>query len=331
MSGQAIIKGDVVFTGNLLPSSDNAQDLGDATKQWRTLRITGGTIYINGVPLAREATTGKLTWNGVPVAETTATGDVKIDKVGDETAELVVSGARASMGGHSSRIKLFAPASPAATNQKNFMIVNQNATATGSENTLRIRALNDDGSTLARELMAFEPSTGDVGIGTTSPGAKLEVAGQVKITGGAPGNGKILTSDAGGLASWQTSALSTTLASGEFTPTCTPDLNVSQCSINAGSWRYIRVGDTVQVTGRIIVQSTVVNQLSRAKLSLPIPSDFIDTQDASGGGGRFVFDGEPTAQFHVSADSISNDISLYFLHTDATNWEGHVSYMYRVR
>jgi hypothetical protein len=46
--------------------------------------------------------------------------------------------------------------------------------------------------------------TGNVGIGTTSPGAKLEVAGQVKITGGTPGAGKVLTSDAAGLATWQT-------------------------------------------------------------------------------------------------------------------------------
>ena len=49
-------------------------------------------------------------------------------------------------------------------------------------------------------------SNGNVGIGTTSPGAKLEVAGQVKITGGTPGLGKVLTSDATGLATWQTPA-----------------------------------------------------------------------------------------------------------------------------
>jgi hypothetical protein len=47
-------------------------------------------------------------------------------------------------------------------------------------------------------------STGYVGIGTTNPSAKLEVAGQVKITGGTPGLNKVLTSDANGLASWQT-------------------------------------------------------------------------------------------------------------------------------
>ena len=44
---------------------------------------------------------------------------------------------------------------------------------------------------------------GNVGIGmTTAPGAKLEVAGQVKITGGTPGTNKVLTSDTVGLASW---------------------------------------------------------------------------------------------------------------------------------
>jgi hypothetical protein len=45
---------------------------------------------------------------------------------------------------------------------------------------------------------------GNVGIGVTSPGAKLEVAGQVKITGGTPVVNDILTSDASGLATWET-------------------------------------------------------------------------------------------------------------------------------
>jgi len=48
----------------------------------------------------------------------------------------------------------------------------------------------------------FVTSTGNVGIGTTAPGAKLEVGGQVKITGGTPGANKVLTSDSVGLASW---------------------------------------------------------------------------------------------------------------------------------
>jgi hypothetical protein len=45
-----------------------------------------------------------------------------------------------------------------------------------------------------------------VGIGTQTPSTTLEVIGQVKITGGSPGVDKVLTSDANGLATWQTPA-----------------------------------------------------------------------------------------------------------------------------
>ena len=60
-------------------------------------------------------------------------------------------------------------------------------------------------------------SSGNVGVGTTVPGAALDINGQIKIQGGTPGSGKVLTSDAAGLASWTTSAVvtqATTLANG---------------------------------------------------------------------------------------------------------------------
>lgn len=58
-------------------------------------------------------------------------------------------------------------------------------------------------------------SNGNVGIGTNSPQSKLDVAGQIRISGGAPGEGKVLTSDANGLASWQNNTASTTHYIGE--------------------------------------------------------------------------------------------------------------------
>jgi hypothetical protein len=47
-----------------------------------------------------------------------------------------------------------------------------------------------------------------VGVGTASPSAsaKMDINGQIKISGGTPGAGKVLTSDATGLATWQTPA-----------------------------------------------------------------------------------------------------------------------------
>ena len=45
-----------------------------------------------------------------------------------------------------------------------------------------------------------------IGVVTTSSTAKLEINGQIKITGGGPGAGKVLTSDASGLGTWQTPA-----------------------------------------------------------------------------------------------------------------------------
>lgn len=44
---------------------------------------------------------------------------------------------------------------------------------------------------------------GNIGIGINPPTARLDVNGQIRIRGGAPETGRILTSDAVGLASWQ--------------------------------------------------------------------------------------------------------------------------------
>ena len=88
-----------------------------------------------------------------------------------------------------------------------------------------IHRINDDlvlavfkaggGSTFGSQAMdavTVKSISGNVGIGTASPAQKLDVAGSVKITDGSEGLGKVLTSDAAGVASWQPVTITTTSA-----------------------------------------------------------------------------------------------------------------------
>lgn len=56
------------------------------------------------------------------------------------------------------------------------------------------------------ERFKIQNTTGNIGINQTSPAAKLDVNGTFKLTDGTQGAGKILTSDANGIASWQSPA-----------------------------------------------------------------------------------------------------------------------------
>ncbi len=48
---------------------------------------------------------------------------------------------------------------------------------------------------------------GNVGIGTNAPTQKLDINGQIRLRGGSPGAGKVLTSSSNGTASWQPGGL----------------------------------------------------------------------------------------------------------------------------
>ncbi len=71
----------------------------------------------------------------------------------------------------------------------------------GATRAERLKIGNTGDITINTNQLFVQKSTGNIGSGTIAPSAKLEVAGQVKLTGGGPGIGKVLTSDAAGLAS----------------------------------------------------------------------------------------------------------------------------------
>ncbi len=82
---------------------------------------------------------------------------------------------------------------------------------------------------------------GNVGIGTVNPTAKLDInGGTIKIADGTQGAGKVLTSDATGLASWRSAAPLVRRCSSVIDGNSTTQ-NYTNCSIDlpSGSWRVI--------------------------------------------------------------------------------------------
>ncbi|MFP5459735.1 MAG: hypothetical protein ACLGG7_13450, partial [Bacteriovoracia bacterium] len=108
--------------------------------------------------------------------------------------------------------------------------------------------------------------SGNVGIGATAPGAKLEVAGQVKITGGDPAAGKVLTSDATGLATWQTpSAAGITALTGDVTGTG-PGSTATTIAVGAVTYEKTNFADG------IIPQAKIENLVTSLAAKEPVIS-----------------------------------------------------------
>jgi len=95
-----------------------------------------------------------------------------------------------------------------------------------------------------------------LGIGTTSPTTRLDVNGQVRIRGGSPGAGKILTSDADGLATWETPSGGSnwTLSGGNVYRT-TGRVGIGTSSPGAG----LHIIGTGYPSGFLFVESTAGN------------------------------------------------------------------------
>lgn len=97
---------------------------------------------------------------------------------------------------------------------------------------------------------------GNVGVGTSDPGAKLEVAGQVKMTGGSPGDGKVLTSSSTGLGTWKAITTEYYISPLKAIPTfvegdgyySTPNAHLRAYSVSAG---LKRIWIPIDIPGKI--------------------------------------------------------------------------------
>jgi hypothetical protein len=152
--------------------------------------------------------------------------------------------------------------------------------------------------TNSQERIYIEPD-GDVGIGIHTPATKLDVNGQITIRGGSPGTGKVLMSDAGGLATWQT-------------PT-SPNKNVR--NINDTSF-------TVNTSDDIIIMSSTIT--ANRTITLPTASAntgkmyHLVTLEMNG---SFQYATSPALLYNSNTlmTAIANNSSVT-IYSDGTNW-----------
>jgi hypothetical protein len=147
-------------------------------------------------------------WNGTTLTDGLVTDNGTNVGIGttSPTGKLHVQTSGTS--GYAGHIILQAPSMIAGAST---VLMSGKNTSTGNQAELRY-TYNGDGSTDNRYEFGFsniQPfvsfTAGErVGIGTLTPSTKLDVVGQVKIKDGTQAAGKVLTSDASGVASWQT-------------------------------------------------------------------------------------------------------------------------------
>ena len=107
---------------------------------------------------------------------------------------------------------------------------------TGSVEQIKTGNLTVNALGISASGNALLVPNGNVGIGTASPQTKLDVSGNIKITDGTQGAGKVLTSDSSGLATWKDPIPPGTLmgewwVSGNPLPLCYSDPG---CSVAVG-------------------------------------------------------------------------------------------------
>ncbi len=103
--------------------------------------------------------------------------------------------------------------------------------------------------------------TGEVGIGTATPQAQLDVTGNVRIADGTQGQDKVLTSDANGLATWQSSAAH---AYGV--------IDGVNFTVNAGSYNVESVSHTSTGNFEVVLSTSAINGMNA-----PIACALVDT------------------------------------------------------
>jgi hypothetical protein len=177
-------------------------------------------------------------------------------------------------------------------------------------------------SFMAISTASFAQS-GNVGIGTTSPTAKLHVNGNVRIVDGTQGVNKVLTSDASGTASWRAPAAATGAVSGIYEAIgttkqiiaqgTTADINGATITVNLTN------ASTVLITYSALGLPQTPGQVSQGTIDLLIDNNKVISSFYSGTDGTNL---TRLSNYCTSQKVVSMPAGTHTIKLQSKSWAG---------
>lgn len=112
---------------------------------------------------------------------------------------------------------------------------------------------------------------------------------------------------------------------GNYTPTLTNVTNVD--ATTPASCQYIRVGNTVTVSGTLALDATTGVTLTQVGISLPFPSNFSAVNQCAG---TATGDGGSNGPGVIRADATNDRAELFCVPAGATNTTWYFTFTYRI-
>lgn len=145
---------------------------------------------------------------------------------------------------------------------------------------------------------------GTASLATLVVGPGTATVDDIDATGNATVGG---TLDIGGVATFDVTPAGKVTA-GKYTPTLSNDSNATSLTVSSNTWKWLRVGDTVSVSGLVSTGASVTGQV-RFLASLPVASNFALSGDLAGSGTHYI-PGSASVAVRIEADA-TNDRALF--------------------